>query len=454
MLEETKIENERLLGNVLKSIKDNDVKFLNLQFTDILGIIKNVAIPISQFNDCIENGKWFDGSSIEGFARIAESDMFLFPDLSTYQLIPWENNNGSVAARIICWVCTPEGEHFEGDPRYVLAKAMKEAEDLGFEFNTGPELEFFLLNKDDKGNLSTLPHDDAGYFDFSTDLGSEIRKEMVNALEKLGIEVETSHHEVAVGQHEIDFKYDDALKTADNAMTLKYTLKAIANKHNLYATFMAKPIMGINGSGMHVHQSFLDKDGKNVFADANDKYCLSQMAKHYIAGLLEHSKALSLVLAPTVNSYKRLVPGYEAPVYICWGQTNRSALVRIPRITKGATQAARVELRCPDPTCNPYLAFAVMLKAGIDGIKRKLEPPVAIEENMYDLDSADRERRHLESLPGSLGEALEATKKDPLIKEALGEHVYERLITAKTQEWFEYKTYVSKWEIDRYLSIL
>lgn len=454
MLDKTRKENEKVLPDIMKLVKESSVTFISLQFVDILGIVKSVTVPYTQLEDCVNNGKWFDGSSVEGFTRIAESDMFLLPDLSTFKIIPWEDKAGNIGARVICWVCTPDGEPFKGDPRYVLAKAVEEAEELGFSFNTGPELEFFLFNKDENGKLSPLPHDDGGYFDFSTDEASEVRKDMVIALEKMGIEVETSHHEVAAGQHEIDFKYDTALKTADNALTFKYTLKAIAQKHNLYATFMPKPIFGINGSGMHVHQSFFTKDGENAFVDRSDKHGLSEIAKQYIAGQLEHAKALSAIIAPTVNSYKRLVPGYEAPVYIGWGQVNRSALIRIPRISRGIYKSTRVELRCPDPSCNPYLAFAVMLKAGLDGIKRKLTPPLPAEEDLYHLDSNQRQARDLQSLPGSLGEALEELKASTLLKEALGEHVYEHFIKAKTQEWDEYRTYVSQWELDRYLSIM
>ncbi|MBC7473403.1 MAG: type I glutamate--ammonia ligase [Candidatus Sericytochromatia bacterium] len=454
MLDRTRKENEKLLSQVMKDIKENEVRFISLQFVDILGIVKSVTVPVTQLEDCVKNGKWFDGSSVEGFTRIAESDMFLLPDLSTYKIIPWEDKSGNYGARIICWVCMPDGEPFEGDPRYVLAKAMQEAEDLGYSFNTGPELEFFLFKKDDSGKLSPLPHDNGGYFDFSTDEASEVRKDMVVALEKMGIEVETSHHEVAAGQHEIDFKYDTALKTADNALTFKYTLKAIAQKHGLYATFMPKPIFGINGSGMHVHQSLFTKDGHNAFVDQSDKHGLSKLAKQFIAGQLHHARALSAIIAPTVNSYKRLVPGYEAPVYIGWGQVNRSALIRIPRISKGVITSTRIELRCPDPSCNPYLAFAAMLKAGLDGIKRELTPPEPAEENLYHLDTDQRNAMDLKSLPGSLGEALDELKKSSLLKAALGEHVYDHFIKAKTQEWDEYRTYVSAWELDRYLPIM
>ncbi|WP_026369609.1 type I glutamate--ammonia ligase [Kallotenue papyrolyticum] len=436
---------------ILDLVKEQNVQFINLQFTDIVGIIKNVTIPINQLEDALDHGVWFDGSSIEGFARIAESDMYLQPDLDTYALIPWESEGDIVTARFICDVYTPNGDPFPGDPRRVLKNVLQEARDMGFEFNTGPELEFFLFKPAPDGRPQPVPHDAAGYFDVSTDYATHIRRQMVKALQGFGIVVEASHHEVAIGQHEIDFRYGDALRTADSAVTFRTTLKAVAQKNNLYATFMPKPIAGINGSGMHVHQSLADvKTGKNLFYGADDEHGLSQLALNYIAGLLEHARGMCAVLAPLVNSYKRLVPGYEAPVYISWGQTNRSALVRVPRITRGRTQATRIELRCPDPSANPYLAFAVMLKAGLDGIKRGLTPPPAAEEDLYHIDPRSRA---LETLPGSLGEALEELQRDEVVQAALGPHIYERFLEAKQQEWDEYRLYVSQWELDRYLPI-
>ncbi len=370
-----------LAVQVLEQASREGVKFVNLQFTDVIGVVKSVTIPVEQFRDTIDHGKWFDGSSIEGFARIAESDMYLMPDLSTFAVIPWERGENTTA-RLICWVYNPNGELFPGDPRAVLYKVLREAEEMGFKYNTGPELEFFLFKPDEEGKIRPLPHDRGGYFDLSTDLASHVRKDMVNALMAMGINVETSHHEVAEGQHEIDFQYDDALRTADNAVTFKYTLKAVAQSYNLHATFMPKPIFGINGSGMHTHQSLaLIDNGNNAFVDTGDEYGLSKVAKHFIAGQLAHARGMSAILAPIVNSYKRLVPGYEAPVYISWARVNRSALIRVPRITPGQLKATRIELRCPDPACNPYLAFAVMLKAGLDGIKRKLPLPEPVEEN-------------------------------------------------------------------------
>jgi len=339
-----------LKRDVLARAEKENVRFVNLQFTDVVGLVKSVTIPAHQFEDCVDHGKWFDGSSIEGFARIAESDMYLDPDLSTFAVIPWERGPDTTA-KVICDVYTPEGEPFPGDPRYVLKRAMKEAAEMGYRFNTGPELEFFLLRLGPNDEVSLSPHDEGGYFDLSTDLAAQVRKEMVNALEAIGITVETSHHEVATGQHEIDFQYDDALRTADNAVTFRYTLKAVARKFGLHATFMPKPFFGVNGSGMHTHMSLSDAtSGKNLFADANDEYGLSELAKHFAAGVLHHARGMSAVLAPLVNSYKRLVPGYEAPVYISWARVNRSALIRIPKISRGKPGSTRIEVRCRDPS--------------------------------------------------------------------------------------------------------
>jgi glutamine synthetase len=440
-----------LVEKTMAQVVKDEIRFVDLQFTDVVGIVKSVTIPVSQFAAAVEHGKWFDGSSIEGFARIAESDMYLIPDLTTYALIPWHQAGDPRTARLISWVYNPNGELFPGDPRAVLMRAMKEALKLGLTFNAGPELEFFLFQRDDGGKILPLPHDQASYFDLSTDLAYSVRKEMVDDLEAMGIRVETSHHEVAVGQHEIDFEYADAITAADNAVTFRYMLKAVAQRHGLYATFMPKPLRGINGSGMHTHQSFFTADGQNAFADPNDEYGLSQLARWFIAGQLAHARGMSAVLAPLVNSYKRLVPGYEAPVYISWARTNRSALIRVPRITIGRPKATRVELRCPDPSCNPYLAFAVMLRAGLDGIKRKLTVPEAVEENLYSFDEEELAKRQIATLPGSLGEALEEMQRDDLVHEALGAHVYERFIEAKKLEWSDYCLSVSQWELDRYL---
>jgi glutamine synthetase len=435
---------------VMENAKKDGVRFVNLQFTDMMGTVKSVTIPVEFMKDSLEKGMWFDGSSVEGFARIHESDMYLKPDVSTYSVIPWHDGHERTA-RLICDVYMPDGKPFEGDPRFILKKVMEEARRMGFVYNTGPELEFFLFKREN-GCIKPLPHDRGGYFDLSTDLAFEVRKDMIIALEKMGIQVEASHHEVANGQHEIDFKYGNALKTADNAITFRYTLKAIAQKHDLHATFMPKPIFGINGSGMHVHQSLFDvKTGKNAFYDPKDKYHLSKTAYHFIAGQLAHVKGMSAILAPTVNSYKRLVPGYEAPVYICWARINRSALMRIPMYSKGKEQSVRCELRCPDPSCNPYLAFAVMLKAGLDGLKRKLAPPKPVEENVYDFDDSRLNELKIDTLPYSLWEAIKYMKSDRIVQQTLGQKLFERYVDAKTSEWDEFRTHVSEWEVNRYL---
>jgi glutamine synthetase len=442
------------LAAALKLAEERNLRFVSLQFTDIVGHVKSVQVPMHQLTEAVEHGKWFDGSSIEGFARIAESDMFLVPDLDTFAEIPWEAGGSEAStgsARVICDVFTPNGDPFPGDPRGVLRRQLERAKKLGFTFNTGPELEFFLLRREN-GDIEPLPHDAAGYFDLSEDLGTEVRKEMMNGLEAFGIKVETAHHEVATGQHEIDFQYADALRTADNAVTFKTTLKAVAATKGLYATFMPKPFFGINGSGMHTHQSLWDdKRGKNAFSDPKDPYGLSETARQYIAGTLEHARGMIAVLAPLVNSYKRLVPGYEAPVYVGWARINRSALIRIPQHSKGQVNSVRIELRCPDPSSNPYLAFACMLAAGLDGIERKLTPPDPVEENLYHLDAAKLESRKIRQLPGTLREALDELSRDEVIRDALGEHIFERFVEAKTEEWDEYRMQVSAWEVDRYL---
>lgn len=441
-------------NDILQRAQAEQVRFVNLQFTDITGAVKSVTIPIHQFADSIEHGTWFDGSSIEGFARIAESDMYLKPDVSTFQVIPWERGENTTA-RVICQVFTPDGQPFPGDPREVLIRVLREAEEMGFDYYTGPELEFFLLVPGENGQDHPLPHDHGGYFDLSTDLASTVRKEMVNALQDMGINVEASHHEVAIGQHEIDFRYGRALETADNAVTFKYTLKAIAQLHGLHATFMPKPIFGVNGSGMHVHQSLFNRGtDENAFVDLNDDYGLSDVAKHFIAGQLSHARGMSSVLASLVNSYKRLVPGFEAPVYISWARVNRSALIRVPNITPAKPKSARIELRFPDPSANPYLAFAVMLKAGLDGIKQQLPLTPPIEENLYHFSEERRRESGIEMLPGSLIEAVAELEGDAVIQEGLGEHVCERFVEAKQEEWDEYRMQVTPWELERYLPVV
>ncbi len=439
---------------VLALAKEQKVEFINVLFTDILGLMKGITIPVSKLPDAIDSNVWFDGSSVEGFARISESDMYLKLDLDTFKVIPWSRGTRAVTALIIADVFMPDGSPFAGDPRGILKRQIAKCEKLGYQFNTGPELEFFLFKKSEDGTLSPLPHDSAGYFDQAHDLGTEIRKEMTFALKELGIDVEALHHEVALGQHEIDFKYDGALRCADIVMMMKYTLKSIAMQYDLHCTFMPKPIAGINGSGMHVHQSLFSKDGKkNLMHDAKGEYQLSDLAKQYIAGQLKHIKAMNAILNPTINSYKRLVVGYEAPVYVAWGQRNRSALIRIPRITEGREKAVRVELRCPDPTANPYLAFAVMLAAGLDGIEKKMKPPAPVEENIFEFTDETAAARGITTVAKSLMDALDELKKDSVIKEALGDFCVDKLIEAKTAEWDSYRMAVSQWELDRYLEV-
>ena len=441
-------------NDILKQAQADDIQFVSLQFTDILGTIKSVTIPLGRLEEALERGVWFDGSSIQGFARIYESDMVLMPDPETYRALPWSAPERR-RARLICDLRRPDGTPFAGDPRTVLRRVMQRAQDQGYMFNTGPELEFFLFKKDGEFPTQPVPHDVGGYFDFSPrDEAQQVRSDIILALEKMGMEVEASHHEVASGQHEIDFRYADALTSADNAMTFKYVVKAIAATYSLYATFMPKPIFGINGSGMHAHQSMFDPQGNNLFYDAEDEYKLSKLAYHFIAGQLTHARALSAIVAPTVNSYKRLVPGYEAPVYICWAQINRSALIRIPHYAPGRENGTRAELRCPDPSCNPYLAFAVMLAAGLDGIEKELMPPPPVNEDVYGLNEQDLQQRSIGVLPGTLGEALKELSADPVICDALGEHVYQAFSRAKRAEWDDYRIRVSEWELERYLETL
>jgi glutamine synthetase len=440
---------------VLEQARQDEATFVSLQFTDVMGTIKNVTIPVSEIGEALENGIWFDGSSVEGYTRICESDMYLMPDANTYQLLPWSVPEQRTA-RIICDVLQPSGQPFGADPRSVLKLAMAECEEMGYTYHVSSEIEFFLFTmRDDKPSRRPVPHDVASYFDFSPrDLASEVRQDIILALESMGIEVERAHHEVASGQHEINFRYADALASADNCMTFKYVVKAVAQEHGLHATFMPKPIYGINGSGMHTHQSLFDSEGRNAFFDANDRYRLSPLAYNFVAGQMKHARGMTAIVAPTVNSYKRLVPGYEAPVYICWGQVNRSALIRIPRYSNGRDERTRLELRCPDPSCNPYLAYAAMLKAGLEGIQEKLMPPPPVEENVYDFSDEKLKEMSIDSLPGSLMEALGELERDDLLRETLGEQTYEAFVRAKKTEWDQYRTQVSQWEIDQYLTLL
>lgn len=436
---------------VLERARHDRVEFVQLQFTDLNGILKGVTIPFSKLEDALEDGLWFDGSSIEGFTRIFESDMYLKLDHSTYAVIPWTKNGTQPAvARFMCDVYMPDGSPFEGDPRYLLKRQLERARKMGFIYNVGPELEFFLFRKENH-KLTPLPHDTAGYFDQTTDLAMEIRQEMTKALHGFGIDVEALHHEVAFAQHEIDFRYADALTIADQASTLKFTLKYIAAHNNLHATFMPKPIAGINGSGMHVHQSLFSVDGKNLFFDPKDEYHLSKLAKSFIQGQLLHIKGLNAILNPTINSYKRLVVGYEAPVYIAWGQRNRSALIRIPRYTPGREKAVRAELRCPDPSSNPYLAFALMLAAGLDGIEKKMTPPPPVEENIYEFSAEEARKRNIGTLSKDLIEAIGHLEKDKVLMDALGTFAFDKFRELKFQEWDDYRMQVTPWEIDQYL---
>ena len=435
--------------DILRIVKEEDVKFIRLQFTDIFGTLKNVAITAEQIEKALDNKCMFDGSSIEGFVRIEESDMFLRPDINSFAIFPWKPEVGKVA-RLICDVYNPDGTPFEGDPRYVLKKVLKKAETMGFDtFNVGPECEFFLFLKNGDGSPTTITHDNASYFDLGpVDLGENARRDMCLALQEMGFEIEQSHHEVAPGQHEIDFKYNDALTTADAILTFKLVVKTIAHKHGLHATFMPKPIFGINGSGMHINMS-LFKNGINVFSGDNDSLKLSKEAYWFIGGLMKNIKSIVALTNPLVNSYKRLVPGYEAPVYIAWSARNRSPLIRVPAARGNST---RLELRCPDPSCNPYLALAAILAAGLDGIENKIEPPSPINKNVYQMTDEQKSEEEIYLLPGDLKEAIDEMSKSELVKEVLGNHIFTKYIEAKNKEWDEYRLRITQWELDQYLT--
>ena len=432
--------------DIMNKAKELDLDFIHLQFTDILGVMKNISITIEQLEKALNNEIMFDGSSIDGFVRIEESDMYLRPDLSTFITFPWTMDK---EARLICDVYKSDGTPFEGCPRNVLKKALKEAEDMGYILNVGPECEFFLFNTNEKGEPSLETHDEAGYFDLAPiDLGGSARKDMTVILKQLGFEIEASHHEVAPGQHEIDFKYEDALKTADNIMTFKMVVRIVAQRHGLHATFMPKPKFGINGSGMHINMSLATVDGKNAFYDEKDPMQLSETTYNFLGGIIKHARGFAALTNPTVNSYKRLVPGYEAPILIAWSGSNRSPLIRIPAKRGSST---RVELRNPDPSANPYLALTATLKAGLDGIKNKIEPPEQVLSNLYHMDSEEMKEKGIKSLPGNLLEAVDELSKDEVVKEAIGKHVYEKFKDAALYEWSEYSKYISEWEIKRYL---
>lgn len=433
--------------DIIRLVEEEDVEFIRLQFTDMFGTLKNVAVTATQLEKALNNKFMFDGSSIEGFVRIEESDMYLYPDLDTFEIFPWRPQDGKVA-RFLCDIYRADGTPFEGDPRYILKKVMKEAEEMGYTFNVGPECEFFLYHTDDDGLPTTISHEQAGYFDIGPlDLGENARRDMVLTLEDMGFEIESSHHEMAPAQHEIDFRYDEALHTADNIMTFKLAVKTIARRHGLHATFMPKPKYGVNGSGMHTNMS-LSKDGKNIFDDPSDALGLSKEAYWFIGGIIKHIKGMSAVTNPLINSYKRLVPGFEAPVYIAWSGKNRSPLIRIPAARGEET---RVELRSPDPAANPYIALAVCLAAGLDGIRNQIEPPASVNRNTFEMSRAEREALGIDRLPRNLLEAIQELEKDEFIQDVLGDYYSERYIEAKKQEWKLYAEQVTDWEVEKYL---
>ena len=444
-----RLDGKQFTREEIKSlIKEYNIKFIKLQFVDINGQVKNMSVPSEQIDKALNNEIMLDGSSIKGFRSIETSDMFFHPDINSFQILPWRNTNGINAARLICDIYNSDGTPFEGCPRCNLKRVMEAAEKLGFSMNVGPEAEFFLFSKDKDGNVTTDTQDSAGYYDVGPeDLGEDVRSDIVLTLQEMGFDIEASHHEVADGQHEIDFRYADILTAADNVTTFRIAVKAIEAQHNLHATFMPKPIFGINGSGMHCNVS-LFKDGKNAFYDEKAEYQLSDTAKYAVGGILKHVKSITAITNPVVNSYKRLVPGYEAPVYLAWSLANRSALVRVPAKRGIST---RVELRSPDPSCNPYLAFAAILEAALDGIRNKIDPPAPVESNIYKLTTKERKKQRIDSLPGSLYEALELMDKSLVARAALGDHIFTEFMTAKNKEWDSYRTDVSKWELDRYL---
>ncbi len=434
---------------MLKTAKEHDVKFIRLWFTDILGFLKSFAITVEELEGALEEGMGFDGSSIEGFCRIDESDMMALPDPETFQLLPWRPKDHHTVARMFCDVMRPEGTPFEGDPRYVLKQNLKRAAELGYTFYVGPELEYFYF----RDKYSTEPLDEGGYFDMTPlDLATDLRRDTVLTLEAMGIGIEYSHHEVAASQHEIDMRYTDALTMADSVMTYRLVVKQIALDRGVHATFMPKPVFGINGSGMHTHQS-LFKDGHNAFFDPNGQYNLSDTARSYIAGLLKHAPEFTSITNQLINSYKRLVPGYEAPVYLSWARRNRADLIRVPGYKPGKETATRVELRSPDPACNPYLAFSVMLAAGLEGIEKGYECPEPVEENVYVMGLEERTRRGIGTLPSTLFEAIQLTQQSELVRKALGDHVFNAFIQNKLIEWDDYKTQVTEFELKRYLPV-
>ena len=445
------------IEDTLERMKKDDIKIVELQFSDIFSSLKSTTVPIDRMEDVLENGVHFDGSSVEGFARIQESDMLLIPDPSTYAIFPWRPAE-KAECRFICDVLSTDGKPFEGDPRYILKRQIARAVDMGLRANIGTEQEFDLFPKEvlaDHSLLKQYSMSNDLYFAFTPGVGLDVRREMIMALEAMGMTVEMSHHECAAKQHEIDIRYGEALKHADEAITFRYAVKAVAHKYGLHATFMPKTRFGVNGIGMHTHQSLANmQTGKNMFYDPNDPYGLSELAYHYLAGLLAHVKGATAIFNPTVNSYKRIVPGYEAPCYISWARANRSALIRIPAIPRGRPEATRMELRSPDPSCSPYLLLAVALASGLDGIKNKLKPPAAMEENIYHFDEETRKQKNVDMLPGSLPDALAELSRDKVVQEALGKQVYETYVGAKKQEWDSFRMAVTDWELDRYLKAL
>ena len=434
---------------IMAIIEEKNVNFFRLQFVDIFGFMKNIAIPRSQIKKALDGQMMFDGSSIDGFVRINESDMYLKPDYDTFLVLPWRVRDNVNAARIICDVYKADETPFAGCPRVNLKRVLAEARDLGYTMNVGTECEFFLFQEDEQGNLKTETGDVAGYFDVDPeDKGINCRREIIETLESMGFEIEASHHEVAEGQHEINFKYANALAAADNTVTFKWVVRSIAAKHGLHATFMPKPVFGINGSGMHTNQSLFNLDGTNAFFDDNGPLKLSETAYQYIAGIMKNARGFTAVTNPLVNSYKRLVPGYEAPVYVAWSASNRSALVRIPA-NRGLS--TRAEVRCPDPACNPYLALAMMLYSGLDGVKNKLEAPASVNVDIFEMTLAEKDAAGIDSLPGTLEEAILALKESPIAKQALGDHIFEKYIEGKTLEWDSYRTWVTDWETKTYI---
>ncbi len=443
------MKNRYTKEDIYRLVEEEDVEFIRLQFTDMFGMLKNIAVTASQLERVLNNQCMFDGSAIEGFVRIEESDMLLYPDYSTFEIFPWRPQQGKVA-RMLCDVYRPSGEPFEGDPRHVLKRAIQKAADMGYVFSVGPECEFFLFNTDENGMPTTNTLEEAGYFDIGpADFGENARRDMVMTLEDMGLVIEASHHEMAPAQHEIDFQYDEALTTADNIMTLKLAVRTVARRHGLHATFMPKPKANVNGSGMHINMSLHDKEGRNLFADAGDEHGLSREAYCFMGGLMKHIKGMAAITNPLVNSYKRLVPGFEAPVYIAWSSTNRSPLIRIPSV-KG--EGTRIELRSPDSAANPYLTLAVCLVAGLDGIANQIMPPESVDCNIFAMTQEERSRLQIDHLPSTLEEALDELEKDPLICEVLGGHIAKKYIAAKRAEYLRYRSQVSEWELQEYLN--